>query len=469
MAGIIKCGAYIPLFRLGKETTGWDQKIEKAVANFNEDSITMGVAAAFDCLGEMDRNLIDGLFFATTTCPYGEKLGAATLAVACDLRREIVTADYANSLRSGTLALRAAVDAVNAGSLNSVLVVVSDHRVPMPGTEFEPVFGDGAAAFLIGHMEEAAQIESQFSISDEMLDVWRPWDERFVYSWEDRFILTEGYLRVMSQVISQFLEKQELSIEDFSKVVFYAPDSRRLRQLAKMLGIKMDEQVQDPLLDRMGNTGAAFAPMLLCSALEGANPGERILLASYGNGADVLLLRTTDQISHIAGKRGMKGHLKTKKILSSYDQYLQWRGLSNVRGGGRRPQPRPPSAASIWREQDNNIRFHGVKCLQCGYVQYPKQRVCTNCHAKDQFESVRFSDKKAEVFTYSMDYVTPHPNRPQVISVINFVGGGRTILLMTDYEMEEIQVGMPLEMTFRKLHTLGGIHNYSWLCMPVRN
>ena len=164
MAGIIKCGAYIPLFRLGKETIGWDQKIEKAVANFNEDSITMGVAAAFDCLGEMDRNLIDGLFFATTTSPYGEKLGAATLAVACDLRREIVTADYANSLRSGTLVLRAAVDAVNAGSLNSVLVVVSDHRVPMPGTEFEPVFGDGAAAFLIGHIEEAAQIESQFSI-----------------------------------------------------------------------------------------------------------------------------------------------------------------------------------------------------------------------------------------------------------------------------------------------------------------
>ena len=165
----------------------------------------------------------------------------------------------------------------------------------------------------------------------------------------------------------------------------------------------------------------------------------------------------------------MKGHLSSKRILSSYDQYLQWRGLAAVRGGGRRPSPRSPSAVSLWREQDDNIRFLGGRCQHCGHSQYPSQRVCTYCHTKDQFDKVRFSDKRAELFTYSMDHVTPHPNRPQVISVVNFEGGGRTILLMTDYDLREISIGMSLEMTFRKLHTLGGIHNYSWLCMPVRS
>jgi uncharacterized OB-fold protein len=68
-----------------------------------------------------------------------------------------------------------------------------------------------------------------------------------------------------------------------------------------------------------------------------------------------------------------------------------------------------------------------------------------------------------------MDYVTPHPNYPQVIPVVDFEGGGRAIVPMSDYEISEIKVDMSLEMTFRKIHYLGGIHNYSWLCMPVRD
>jgi 3-hydroxy-3-methylglutaryl CoA synthase len=469
VAGIIKCGAYIPLFRLGKETAGWNQDTEKAVANCDEDCITMAVAAALDCIGDMDRNSIDGLFFGTTTSPYAEKLGAATIALACDLRREIVTADYTNSLRAGTIALRAAVDAIDAGSLNSVMVVVGEHRIPMPGTEFEAFFADGAAAYLLGKADVAVTIRDQFSISDEILDIWRPWDEKFVYSWEDRFILAEGYFKVVSEGVSQFLGSRKLSIKDFAKLVFYAPDGRRHHEIAKMIGVGTDGQLQEPLFEILGNTGAAFAPMLLCSAMEAASPGEKILCANYGNGTDILILEATEKIGSVRGKKGMKGYLRRKKILSSYDKYLQWRGLANVRGGGRRPQPRPPSAASIWRERDDNIRFCGVKCCHCGYAQYPSQRVCTICHTKDQFERVRFSDKSAELFTYSMDYVTPHPNRPQVISVVNFDGGGRTILHMTDCEVSDVSIGMQLEMTFRKLHYLGGIHNYSWLCMPKRS
>ena len=116
MAGIVSYGAWIPRFRLGKETKGWEMPIEKPVANFDEDSITMAVAAGMDCINGFDRNAVDALFFATTTSPYVEKQGAATVAAAVDLRRDIITNDFTNSLRAGTLGLRSALDAITAGT-----------------------------------------------------------------------------------------------------------------------------------------------------------------------------------------------------------------------------------------------------------------------------------------------------------------------------------------------------------------
>ncbi len=116
MAGIVSYGAYIPWYRLGKETAGWNLPIEKPVANFDEDSITMAVAASLDCVNGFDRDAIDALFWATTTSPYIEKQGATIAAAAVDLRRDILTSDITNSLRAGTTAMRSALDAIAAGT-----------------------------------------------------------------------------------------------------------------------------------------------------------------------------------------------------------------------------------------------------------------------------------------------------------------------------------------------------------------
>ena len=128
MAGIVATGAYIPTFRLARDTIAqaWGRsslREERAVANGDEDSLTMAAAAALDCLAGVDRERIDALYFASTTAPYKEKQGAALLAAAVDLPDQIVTADFANSLRSGASALQAACNAVKAGAARSVLVV----------------------------------------------------------------------------------------------------------------------------------------------------------------------------------------------------------------------------------------------------------------------------------------------------------------------------------------------------------
>ena len=63
MPGIISYGAYVPLWRLPRGAIVKGLRGEKAVANFDEDSITMSVAAARGCLDDVDREGIDGLFF----------------------------------------------------------------------------------------------------------------------------------------------------------------------------------------------------------------------------------------------------------------------------------------------------------------------------------------------------------------------------------------------------------------------
>ena len=106
MAGISAFGAYVPRYRLGAETDSWEFAGQRSVANFDEDSVTMAVAAAIDCLKDHEREAIDGLLFASTTPPYAEKQCASIIATALDLRRDIFTADITDVLRAGTTALK---------------------------------------------------------------------------------------------------------------------------------------------------------------------------------------------------------------------------------------------------------------------------------------------------------------------------------------------------------------------------
>lgn len=318
MTGIVSYGAHIPFWRLNRAVIAkaWRQppeQGEKAVANFDEDSITMAVAATIDCLNGMDRHEVDGLFFATTTCPYKEKLGAALVATAADLRRDIVTADFSNSLRAGTVALRAAIDAVKSGSMKKALVVAADLRLGEPGSSWELNCGDGAAAFLIGTSEVIAEIEASYSICDEMMDIWRTQDDRFIRSGDGRFIAEEGYTRVSIEAISGLMKNFNFSKNDFTKTIFALPDSRTQARLAKGLGFDVKTQLQDSMFSEIGNTGAAYSLMLLQGALEDAKENDRILLLNYGNGSDVVTVKPTNRIADKAKNRGIKRFFEPEK------------------------------------------------------------------------------------------------------------------------------------------------------------
>ena len=96
------------------------------------------------------------------------------------------------------------------------------------------------------------------------------------------------------------------------------------------------------------------------------------------------------------------------------------------------------------------------------------QRVCVNCRARDESDPVRLAEQPGEVFTYSMDYIAGAVDTPLVVAVVDFQGGGRMVCMITDRELEEVRVGMPVTMSFRKLRVVNGIHNYYWKAVPSR-
>ena len=467
MVGIISCGAYIPIWRLSRVAMAVGSKGEKAIAGPDEDSITMAVAAALDCLDGSDRQVVDGLFYATTTSPYKEKLGSSVVAEGVDLRRDIVTADFANSLRSGTIALRAAIDAVKSGSVKKVLVVASDCRMGAPGSRWELSCGDGAVAFLIGDSKDViAEVTASYSLSDEIMDVWRSDEDRFIRSGEGRFVTTEGCSRVCREAVTGLMKRFNLGKEDFTRVVFGVPEPRTQAGLARSMGFDVKTQLQDSLSFQVGETGAAYSLMLLAAALEDAKEDDRFLLLSYGNGADAMALNITGLMENKWKNRGIKGHLNSKKIIDDYRIYVKWRGLLPVE---RPPRPLGLTAPpALWREREQNLRLYGVKCEVCGTIQYPPQDVCTKCHNRDQFEKIRFSDRKGSLFTYSVDHMTWALVMPGITAIVNFKGGGRIQCLMSEADEKELEVDMPVEMSFRKMDFREGINVYSWKCIPLR-
>jgi len=472
MVGITSYGAYIPYYRLNRAeiARAWDTAAlpgEKAVANYDEDSLTMAAAAAIDCTTDVETKSIDALYFASTTSPYREKQAAATIAVAVDLRREVFTADFSGSLRCGTNAVKVALDAVNGGSAKSALVCAADARLGYPRSDMEMSYGDGAAALMIGDTGVIAAIEGSYTISDEIVDVWRRDTDVFVRSWEDRFVLDIGYTRVVAEAVSAALKAYDLTPKDFAKAVFYAPSPRPLSTVSKKLGFDLETQVQDTLYGVVGNTGTASALMCLVAALEEAKAGDRILLAGYGNGCDVFILKVTSEIDKLKNRRGIKGYLQAKQTLSSYQKYLRWRNIVQVLPPAR-PDPEKPSAPALWRDTGGGLALHGSRCLKCGAKYYPVQRVCLKCGAKDSFEYYSFARKAGKLFTFCQDNLAVTPNPPVTVVAVDFPEGGRFVGDMTDCDPGEVRIEMPVEMTFRRIGDAGSLYNYWWKCRPLR-
>jgi 3-hydroxy-3-methylglutaryl CoA synthase len=475
MAGISSYGAYIPFYRLSRAeiARAWETGPvpgERAIASYDEDSLTMGVEAALDCTKGVAVERIDGLFFASTSSPYKDKQSAATIAMVLGLNENTVTMDFGGSFRSGTNALRVAVDMVQSGSAKNILVIASELRLAYPSGPFEMNFGDGAVAVLVSDTNAIAEIENFYSVFEELQDIWRSDRDIFARSAEDRFIIDSGFNRIVPKAVSDALKKFNLTQKDFTRCVLYIPNQRQVPGLVKRLGFDPKTQSKDALYAKVGDAGAAMALMLLVESLEESKPDNRILLVNYGNGCDVFSIKTSVGIDNAKGnRRAVQGYTNSKAMLNNYNRYLRWHELVMIQPPARPAlEVRQPGPQAQWRENENVFRLRGTKCNHCGTPQYPPQRVCVVCRTKDDFEYYSFVDKKAKVYTFSHDFVMQTADPPVTVAMVDFEGGGRMMCDVTDRNPEQVKVGMPVEMTFRRLYYVGGIYNYWWKARPVR-
>ncbi|MEW6585763.1 MAG: hydroxymethylglutaryl-CoA synthase [Nitrospirota bacterium] len=481
MVGITSYGVYIPRYRMDRKTIfqamGWFNgatvgvaRGEKAVANYDEDSITMSVAAAMECLNGIKREDVDGLYLSSMSLPYVERQNAAICSAALAFKPDVRSADFGASPKSGTTALLAACEAVQSGNSNNFLVCAADSRLGKPGSGMEHTFGDAAAAFLVGRDDVIAELKGSYSITQDFPDVVRGEGKKFPRTWEERWIRDEGFQKLLPAAITGLLNKCKLTTGDFAKVVIACPNNRVVLDLCKRAGVAA-EQIQDTFIDNVGDTGSAMPLLMFASALETAKPGDKILVVSYGSGGDALYFEVTDQIEKIIGRLGVRGHLELRRNLDNYSKYLVFRNVIPVEVGIRGEQVPFVRLSVTHREGQTLSSLRGSQCKACGTPQFPKQRVCINpeCGAIDQMDDYYFYDKQGHVNSYTADNLTFNLDPPGVYGLIDFDGGGRLYMDFTDCEIDAVKVGTPVKVTFRRRHVdeNRGVIAYYWKVVPA--
>jgi 3-hydroxy-3-methylglutaryl CoA synthase/uncharacterized OB-fold protein len=466
MRGILSYSSYVPYRRLARSAIaevlgGQPGKGTRSVASFDEDTTTMGVEAARHALDPGGRQP-DELWFATAAPAYLDKTNATAIHAALRLDSDRPAIDMGGAVRSGVGALRAALD-----SSRSVLVVTSDMRTGLPTSADESSGGDGASAILVGGESDGpvlAEYLGGASATEEFVDRWRaPGDIRSKV-WEERFGETE-YLPLAERAWNDGLKAAAVTAEQVDHAVVTGTHARAVRQFAARLGTPKEALVDD-LSATVGNTGTAHPGMLLASALDGARPGQVIALVVLADGADVLVFRAGDAVTSYRPARPVAAQVEAGANIS-YGKFLSWRGLLPVEPP-RRPEPERISASASARSEAWKYAFVGSRDRTSGAIHLPPARVSMKGDAVDDMEPVPMADVPGTVVTFTVDRLVYSPSPPVVFSVIDFDGGGRFACDLTDVEADELSIGDRVEMTFRRISSGDGIHNYFWKARPIR-
>jgi len=461
LAGIVRYGAYVPFFRIPRASLGGG-KGERAVASFDEDAISMAVEAGRETLhGAPD---VAQLLLATTSPAYAEKLNAAIVHAALSLPETTAATDLGGSTRAGLGALLLALDLAAAG--RPTLAVASDVVVGAPEGAREKTGGDAACAFVTGSDADAiARLIGRASVTEEMMDVWRTPEDRFPRAWEERFG-AEVLTPLLRDAATAALKSAGLQPGDLAAIIVDCTNDRAAAALPKLLGVKA-EQVADTLALTVGRAGCAAAGLALANALDRAKPGDRILVVVGADGADAAVLEVTERIAGARPVRSVARWLQSKRNDLPYQTYLKWRGILPFEPP-RRPDPDRPAAPPMRRADRWKFGFFGSRCTACGAANLPPQRVCVACGAVDQMKPEAFADATCRIATYTLDRLAYSLQPPVIAAVVDFAQGGRMQCELTDMDPAKVAIGDELEMTFRRLFTVQGVHNYFWKARPKR-
>ena len=478
MVGITAFGGYVPRLRLARKAIvaahvwadpGLKGKArgERSMCNWDEDAVTMGVEAARNCLASTSVSP-EAILFASTSAPFADRQNAGIISTALSLGEDIASVDVGASQRAGVTALIQGMAAVQSGIYQSALVVAADKRRTKAASPGELAFGDGAAAVTIGNGEVLLEFVAAHSATVDFVDHFRGSDAEHDYAWEERWIRDEGYMKIVPRALEAVLKAAGAKPESVTHFCMPCTLSRVVPAIAKRAGIA-ENAVRDTLGTVCGDTGAAHPLVLLVHALQDAKPGERILVASFGQGCDALLFEVTDAITQLPARSGVKGALARRKEEANYAKFLAFNDHVVLERGMRSETDKATPLSTLYRNRDMVTGLVGGKCRACGTMQFPSGRYCVNpkCNALDSQEPRPFSDVPASVMSYTADSLTYSPNPPHYYGMVQFEGGGRMMADFTD--VDAVEVGMPMRMMFRIKETdpARGFVRYFWKAAPA--
>lgn len=478
--GILSFGAYVPRLRLQRQavfkSNSWFAgglsglaKGERAIANWDEDPITMAVEAARDALQGIDRSTIGSLSLASTTLPYLDRLNAGVVKEALNLADATGGFDTTGSQRTATSSLVQSLEAAR-HRRGAHLAVASELRKARPASEAELIHGDGAAAVVVGTGPIVARFLGSHSVTTDFVDHHRTPGMDFDYGWESRWVRDEGYSGILQRALADGLVTIGIAPGQVTRLIVPISVRGVAEGLAKKSGIAA-EVVADTLSATVGDTGAAHPLLMLCAALEGASPGDILVLASFGQGADILAFEVTDGIAAQPARRGVSGSIARGKADENYLRYLFHRGLIDLERGMRAEADAKQPATTLWRSRKAVLGLIGGRCTKTGTVQFPRTEISVNPndHAAHTQEDYPLAERRARILSFTADNLTYSPAPPAYYGLIDFDGGGRMLTEFTDLEAEDIEVGREVEMMFRikARDDMRDFTKYFWKAVPV--
>ncbi len=475
MRGILSAAGYVPYCRLDRSEIraffgAGGGKGTRAVASHDEDTSTLGVEAARLALRSSPGLEPSSLWFATSNPAYLDKTNATVLHAALRLPSAVPAFDFGGSLRSGSGALYAALT-----SSDTVMVVTADRRDGLATSSDESLGGDAAAAIVVGNDAPGGKVIAEWlgaaSATGEFLDRWRLPGESRSKLWEERFGETR-YVALGEEAWDRALKQVGLVSTEIDRVIVTGMHARAGKALARKLGVR-DDAVCDDLTSTVGQAGAAHPGLVLTSVLEeearhfgDLGSGRIVALVHLADGADVMVFRTTDALGSFPFARTVGQQIETGAPLS-YGKFLSWRHMVDLEPP-RRPEPQRVSSSAAWRSEAWKFSFVGSMDRSSGAVHLPPARVSMKGGAVDDMEPIPMADAQGTVVTFTVDRMAYSPSPPVVFAVVDFDGGGRFPVELTDVEAGALAIGDPVEMTFRRLFTADGIHDYFWKAKPTR-
>ncbi|WP_345680410.1 OB-fold domain-containing protein [Yinghuangia aomiensis] len=470
--GILGYGAYLPYRRLDRKGiapvagTGGGRGT-RTVASFDEDTTTLGVEAARNALRDTPGAAPRSLLFATVAPAYADRTNATAIHAALRLDGGVPAIDATGSVRSAAGLLRLALD----GS-GSALVIGADIRGGLPGSADEAAGGDGASALLVGSDADGpvlAEYLGGASATAEFVDRWRtPGDTRSKL-WEDKFGENQ-YLAAGRRAWTDALKATGLTADQVDHAAVAGLHARAVAGLGRKLGVR-EGVLADDLAATVGTTGAAHPGVLLASVLDSlagtdAAAGKVVAVVVLSDGAEVFLFRTTEALAAHAPSRPVAAQVAGGAPIA-YGKFLAWRGTLQVEPP-RRPEPARTSSSAAVRSLDWKFGFVGSQDRSSGAVHLPPARVSMRGGTVDDMDAIPMADSVGTVKTFTIDRMAYSPSPPVVFAVVDFDGGGRLPIELTDMDADQVKIGDRVELTFRRIGTADGIHNYFWKARPVR-